>query len=194
MEKEQTLRYYEENAEAFAESTLHVDFTETQNRFLEEIREGGRILDFGCGSGRDTKYFLDRGYEVDAVDGSEELCRLASDYTGIEVKRMYFQELAAEEAYDGVWACASILHLPKGELADVFWRIRIALKKGGVLYTSFKYGTFEGLRNGRYFTCFTEESFAEFLGERPEKMVTWITGDVRAGRDSEKWLNVLLWK
>ena len=129
-----------------------------------------------------------------AVDGSEEICKAASEYLGTSVRCMLFQELNEENIYNGIWACASILHLPKQELPDVICKMRDALKKDGVVYTSFKYGDFEGERNGRYFTYFTEESFRELLSQIPglqtEKL--WITGDVREGRGDECWLNVIL--
>ncbi len=189
-----TLQYYNENAASFADQTVNVDFSEVQERFLLRLPEGGRILDFGCGSGRDTKYFLSRGYQVDAVDGSEEMCRVASANTGIKVKRMLFTELDAQKAYDGIWACSSILHLPKDELGRVFLRMANALKDNGVIYTSFKYGEFEGYRNGRYFTDFTEEAFGDFIKDIPEIEVSesWLSGDVRPGRGGERWLNLLV--
>lgn len=107
---------------------------------------------------------------------------------------MLFQDLDEKDVYNGIWACASILHLPKTELPDVILKMRDALKEGGVIYTSFKYGTFEGERNGRYFTYFTEESFSEFLSQIPGLQIEklWITGDVREGRGDERWLNVIL--
>lgn len=192
--KNNTLEYYDKNAEQFVASTTSVDFHKTQERFLRYLDLGSRILDLGCGSGRDARYFLEKGYQVDATDGSAEICRLASEYTGIPVKQMLFTELDAEEEYDGIWACASILHLSEEELRDVMHRIEKALKIGGIFYTSFKYGDFAGERNGRYFRDFTEESFQEFLGEFPEYTMTdqWITCDVRPNRGEEKWLNVLL--
>ena len=115
------------------------------------------ILDFGCGSGRDTKYFLEHGYWVDAVDGSVELCRIASEFTGIEVRQMLFQELQEKEKYDGIWACASVLHVPKIELANILQKMCNAVKTDGIIYTSFKYGDFEGERSGRFFSDFTEK-------------------------------------
>ena len=191
-----TLQYYDRNAREFISNTATVDFTATQTRFLSKLGHGFRILDFGCGSGRDTKYFLSQGYQVTATDGSVELCKLASEYTGISVKHMMFQELEEREIYDGIWACSSILHLPFPELSDVFQRITAALKKGGVLYTSFKYGSYEGERNGRYFTDMTEDRFSAFLknikGLALEEQ--WVTSDVRPGRGDEKWLNIILRK
>jgi cyclopropane fatty-acyl-phospholipid synthase-like methyltransferase len=154
------------------------------------------VLDFGCGSGRDTKYFIEAGFEVVATDGSEELCKSASEYTGITVKQMLFQELDETASYDGIWACSSILHLPKKELEAVFTKMIRALCNDGIIYTSFKYGTFEGERNGRFFTDFTLETFEEFVKciENISIEDYWITGDVRPGREEEQWLNLILRK
>ena len=143
---------------------------------------------------RDTKYFLERGFAVEAMDGSAELCKLASAYTGIKVKQMLFSELDAVEKYDGIWACASILHLAWDELVAVLQKMVRAVKAGGVIYTSFKYGQFTGERNGRFFTDLDEEGLARLLKAVGglEVKELWITGDVRPGRGEEKWLNVLL--
>ena len=193
--KNKTLDYYNKNADNFVANTISVDFKKTQDKFLDKL-QGKRILDFGCGSGRDTKYFLEKGYEVDAVDGSEELCKAASKYTGIQVRQMLFQELGEQNRYDGIWACSSILHLSKDELRIVFPKMLDALCSNGIIYTSFKYGEFEGERNGRFFTDFTIETFSEFISDIDNiKMEEdWITGDVRPGRGEEKWLNLILRK
>ena len=111
-----TLTYYDNHADEFYRSTVSVEFTAVQDRFLEKLKKGSYILDFGCGSGRDTKYFLERGYYVDATDGSAKLCKRASQYTGIQVKQMLFEELSVVDKYDGIWACSSVLHLPIDEL------------------------------------------------------------------------------
>ena len=191
---QKTLDYYNRNAREFIEGTAGVDFSRIQNHFLFLLPKEALILDFGCGSGRDTKYFLEKGFRVEAADGSEELCRLASAYTGIPVKQMLFQELDETEKYDGIWACASILHLRRDELPKVLMKICRALKRGGILYASFKYGDFEGERNGRYFTDLTEETAEKLLESVPELKIKerWVTGDVRAGRGAEKWLNMIL--
>jgi SAM-dependent methyltransferase len=161
-----TLEFYDKNANNFVVNTQNVNFKRTQDRFAKQIKTGGRILDFGCGSGRDTKYFMECGYCVDAVDGSEKICKIASAFIGSPVQKMLFQELEAVGLYDGI------------------------------IYTSFKYGTFEGERNGRYFTDFTEETFSDFLKNIPEISMEelWITNDVRPDRGEEKWLNLILRK
>lgn len=190
--KKETLEYYDLNAVEFSTGTLVADMEDARKRFVACLPAEACVLDFGCGSGRDTKAFLDLGFQVDALDGSEELCVLASRYTGIPVKHMLFNELDVADRYDGIWACASILHLPKAELAEVIRKIEMALKTGGVLYTSFKYGKEEGMRHGRYFTDFTEESlksFWSFPGLQIFDM--WISQDIREDRREKQWINLL---
>ena len=191
----QTLNYYNTNAVQFIENTRDVDFTSIQNNFLKYLPKKAHILDLGCGSGRDSKFFLEHGYEVTAIDGSEELCKLASEYIGKEVKHMLFEELSDIEVYDGIWACSSILHLEKDTLHSVLLKIKDALRNGGYFYTSFKYGEYEGDRNGRYFTDMTEESLKKLISDIPEINIVefHITEDVRPERE-EKWLNVILKK
>ena len=190
-----TLNYYNQNADSFIEGTVSVNFKEVQDKFLQLLL-GKKILDFGCGSGRDTIYFLKSGFDVTATDGSEELCKYASEYTGIQVKQMLFQDLDDVDYYDGIWACSSILHLSKNELRIVMNKMSRALKSGGIIYTSFKYGNFEGERNGRFFTDFTIDEFTDFVKDVKEMAIEeyWITGDVRPGRGDERWLYLILRK
>jgi SAM-dependent methyltransferase len=191
-----TLDYYDNNAQKFVSGTLDVEFTDTQDKFLSYLPESGMILDYGCGSGRDTRYFLSNGYKVDAVDGSETLCKIAAENTGIKVRQMLFSQLDEHEKYDGIWACASILHLTKDELRTVLNKMIRAVKPNGYIYISFKYGEFEGYRAERYFTDFTENTFSSFLTAFSGIMLIeeWISSDVRPGRGDEKWLNIILQK
>lgn len=191
-----TINYYDTNAKDFVEGTLNVDFKATQEKFINKLPSKGYILDFGCGSGRDTKYFLAKDFNVDAIDGSIELCKIASEYTNIKVRHMYFNELSIVNKYDGIWACSSILHLSLDDLVDVFKRMSKALKDEGIIYTSFKYGNFSGERNGRFFTDMTEDSFAKLIANVDNLKVEeqWITADVRPQRGNEKWLNLILRK
>lgn len=191
-----TINYYDTNAKEFVEGTLNVNFKATQDKFVNKLPAKGYILDFACGSGRDTKYFLVKDFNVDAIDGSIELCKIASEYTNIKVRHMYFNELSIVNKYDGIWACSSILHLSLDDLVDVFKRMSKALKDEGIIYTSFKYGDFSGERNGRYFTDMTEDSFAKLIANVENLKVEeqWITADVRPQRGNEKWLNLILRK
>lgn len=191
-----TLNYYNKNAINFYKETLSVDFKIVQDKFLNKLPSNAYILDFGCGSGRDTKYFLTKGYNVDAIDGSMELCKLASAYIGINVKHMYFQDLSVKNKYDAIWACASILHLSEDDLKIVFQKMLAALKPNGFIYTSFKYGRFSGVRNERYFTNMDEDLFLKFSRAYTDLKIEelWVTADVRPGRRDEKWLNLILRK
>lgn len=191
-----TLDYYNTHAAEFVSATVNVEFHTIQDRFLQYLASGVHILDFGCGSGRDAKYFLEKGFRVTATDGSGEICKMASEYAGIPVQQMLFQELDAKDEYEGIWACSSILHLPKKELKLVLGKMFSALKVDGVIYTSFKQGDYEGVRNGRHFTDFTLEEFRQFISDFTNMKIEeyWITGDVRPGREEEKWLNLILRK
>lgn len=193
MENDPTLQFYEKNADSFFLGTVLADMQEARKRFTDCLSNHATILDFGCGSGRDTRAFMDEGFLVDAMDGSEEMCAKASVYTGITVKHMMFDDLSAHDQYDGIWACASLLHLPKHELVNVLCKIEDALKRNGVLYASFKYGNFEGVRDGRYFTDFTEETLVTFWKDSTSMHIfdLWISQDVRADRKEKTWINLL---
>lgn len=188
-----TLQYYNEQAASFVEGTINVEFSVLQQAFLEYIPNGGTIIDLGCGSGRDTKAFIDRGYNVIAVDGSTELCKVASEYAGIDVVNSTFQDFDPSEMCDGIWACASLLHLEKKDINTVISKLSKKINEGGCFYVSFKYGDFSGIRNGRYFTDLTESSFLEVIADIPglEIIKHFITKDARKDR-KEMWLNVFL--
>jgi len=191
-----TIDYYNYNFESFFRDTYNASMMKTQDRFSSYIPEGGYILDFGCGSGRDTMYFLNKGFRVDAVDGSEKMCEIACKNTGIEVKKLLFDELDAINTYDGIWACSSILHLSVDELFDVFRKMIRAIKPNGYIYTSFKHGEFQGYRGDRFYTDFTEKSFKDFIIDidNIQLVEEWISSDVRPGRSNERWLNLILRK
>lgn len=193
---EKTINYYNQNAASFASGTQDADMEELRRKFADKLRAESFILDFGCGSGRDTRAFLSDGFRVEALDGSKELCRIAEQYCGIPVRQMHFQDFSEKNRYDGIWACASILHLSMEELEAVFLKMADALRFHGIIYASFKYGEFEGERNGRYFTDMTERRLEELLKSVPHLRLeeAWLTTDVRPGRDAEKWLNVILRK
>jgi len=185
--------YYDINAQKFFDETVNVDMKHNYKDFLEKIPENGHILDAGCGSGRDSLYFKSLDYNVTAFDGSVEMCKLASKHIGEEVLHLQFQEINYENEFDGIWASSSLLHLDSDELEIVLNKLKKALKTEGALYSSFKYGNFEGKRNGRYFNDLTEED-AKFIFEKANFKIEkiWITQDVRKGRENEKWTNILV--
>ncbi len=157
---------------------------------------GADILDAGCGSGRDTLAFLERGYEVTAMDASETMAKLASRHTGRPVLHMSFDEMQFQTRFGGVWACASLLHVPRQCMPSVLDRFVLALKAGGVMYASFKYGEKEVVRNDRLFNDYSEDKFRRLLDTRPEIELVrlWLTVDLRPGCRDTVWLNVLLRK
>ena len=191
-----TLDYYNKQAKTFVQGTVDVEFSTLQNMFTSIIPNNGRILDLGCGSGRDTKAFLNKGYDVVSVDGSIEMSKIATEYIGKEVICSTFQEYEPEGVFDGIWACASLLHLTKEDIILVMNKLSKSLKTNGIFYVSFKYGDYIGERNGRFFIDLTEESFDEILKEIPSLKTKHecITSDARPGRENEKWLNVFLVK
>jgi len=192
-----TQRYYQRNAQQFFESTVAVDMAEIRDRFTALLPAHGAVLDAGCGSGRDAKAFVEQGFQVEAFDASPELAALASQHSGLPVKVMRFQEVDAVARYDGIWCCASLLHVPLTELPEVFRRLAQALKAGGVLYASFKYGQGEREDNGRVFTDMCEGEIAGMLRENGvdelRVMQEWMSEDRRRER-SDRWVNVLIGK
>jgi len=187
-----TIDYYEKNAENFIRDTASADMGNVREAFLAYIPEEGRILDLGCGSGRDSRAFLDAGRSVTSLDGSPALCRAAQLLTGQEVICSLFQDYSPEGLYDGIWACASLLHLSKEDLLYTLRKYTAVLRPGGCFYMSFKKGDFSGSRNGRFFTDLTEKSLRELLSQVPALKTDslFLTGDVRPGRGSEEWINV----
>ncbi len=189
-----TIDYYNENAEYFIDSTINVDMSETQDLFLSILPNNSKILDFGCGSGRDTKYFLEKGHQVDAIDGSEKICEIVSSKLNIEVKCMDFFELDSISEYDGIWACASLLHVNYRKLPEMFDKLYLALKPNGVLYASFKYGGYSYIDNGKSYTNVTEKTIRRLL-KNSEFVIEkeWITSDGK-NRKTIQWFNIILRK
>lgn len=189
-----TTRYYTENAGAFFADTVAVAMDPLYARFLTHIPPGGHILDAGCGSGRDTLAFLQKGYRVTAFDASPSLADLAERHTGQPVQVLRFLDLEWNREFDGIWACASLLHVPVGDLPDALGRLALALRHRGILYASFKHGRGERTHQGRRFTDLDEAGLQTLLGQVPglTELETWISEDLRPARAAERWLNTLL--
>lgn len=186
------VEYYNKNAQSFYEGTVNADMSLWRNKFESYIPDGSRVLDAGCGSGRDSRAFKQHGYSVVAFDASSEMCRMASELIGQQVWQMRFDEIDFEEEFDGIWACASLLHVPNEELLDVLEKMHRALKDNGALYVSFKYGEGTKQRGDRTFSDFTEESVKVLLNNAGFEVIECgITSDIRPGRDDEKWVNVI---
>ena len=189
-----TLDYYNKNSKDYFNSTVNVDMISSYKDFLGLLPQGAKILDLGCGSGRDSLQFMKLGYDVTAVDGSLELAKRASKLLGKEVIVSSFEELQLEDKYDGIWACASLLHLDNNALRDVLNKLYDNLNDSGIFYMSFKYGTSEFIdKNNRYFNMFTEERLIKFIEENTKYNILQISGaNDSLGRINEvKWINVL---
>jgi SAM-dependent methyltransferase len=141
-----SIEYYNKYAEEFYNATASADMSEACNKFLKYIASGGKILDAGCGSGRDSLYFIKRGYEVVSFDASEEMVRLSGELTGQQTLLMKFEDIDFKDEFDGIWACASLLHVPKTEIKGVITKLVQALKENGIFFGSFKYGEGEEYR------------------------------------------------
>jgi SAM-dependent methyltransferase len=190
-----TIDYYNTRADHFAESTFNVDMESLYQPFLQLLSPNARILDLGCGSGRDSLGFKNKGYQVEAMDYSEELVKKAIILTGIKVKYQSFYDLNEVEHYDGIWACASLLHCDRNRLVDVIQRMLKALRLYGVIYMSFKYGDQDREKDGRYFTDLNEAQADRLLNgfNNLTLIQQWITVDKRPSR-TEEWLNILIQK
>ncbi|HHJ18883.1 MAG TPA: class I SAM-dependent methyltransferase [Gammaproteobacteria bacterium] len=163
------------------------------HRFLPLLPENAHILDAGCGSGRDARVFIKRGYQVTAFDACIEMAAFAEKEIGQPVHVQCFQELEYENQFDGIWACASLLHVPSRELNDVFQRLARALKPNGVIYCSFKYGRGEHDRGGRRFTDMDEIELRKLIGQVDgvDVKALWVSGDCVSNREVN-WLNLIL--
>ncbi|MBE5982883.1 MAG: methyltransferase domain-containing protein [Paenibacillaceae bacterium] len=188
-----SIDYYNKYAAKEFEETVNQDMSEIMREFLNYLEEGDTILDLGCGSGRDSLTLYELGYDVTPLDASSEMCKLAEIHTGLDVLQMTFEQIDFDDVFDGIWACASLLHTPKKELSGILTKIARALNEKGILYMSFKLGDFEGFRGERYFSDFTEDSISQLLREngRFEILKLWETEDIRSGHSDVRWLNVL---
>ncbi|SFI43794.1 bifunctional 2-polyprenyl-6-hydroxyphenol methylase/3-demethylubiquinol 3-O-methyltransferase UbiG [Enterobacter sp. NFIX59] len=188
-----TIHYYQNHAQDFFDGTVNVDMTPLYEAFTQHLPNGGRVLDAGCGSGRDAKAFHEMGYQVDAFDASSAMVELARQHTGLPVQLMTFSEIDGKAQYDGIWCCASLLHVPSSELPVVMRKLADALKPDGVWYVSFKYGNGERVQGERRFTDLDERELRRLLNHMTEIEIfpLWTTKDNRPGRE-EVWLNGIL--
>ena len=188
-----TIEYYNKNADKFFNDTHNLDMKEIYNEFIKHLPNKGKILDAGCGSGRDTKAFSDFGYKVTAFDASSELVNLARAYTKQNIFHLTFDKITWKNEFDGIWACASLLHVSEKEFQSSGTIIYNALKKNCPFYVSFKYGYKNYLKDNRFFQCHDEDSLYKSMKSIGSfsKNHTWITTDVRPNRKEDKWLNAI---
>jgi mutator protein MutT len=192
----QTTRFYQHNADAYAAETIALPMTKNRDDFAQYLMTGSHILDLGCGAGRDSKAFIDAGFAVTAVDGCAELAQAAAIYIDQPVEVLQFAELAYDAVFDGVWACASLLHCDKTQIKPVLGNVINALKPGGVAYLSFKWGDDELTdEKGRYFNNYTADSLKQLMAsfETVDITKTW-TETVPLRNAQQRWLNLFFKK
>ena len=186
--------YYESNAERYAEETFSADMSEQYQRFLPLLKKGAKILDVGSGSGRDVCYFQKQGYQVTALEPSKNLCREIRKVFPGEIVCSDIQNYRSTERYDGIWACASLIHLQEEEILCFFKKIDMYLNNNGIVYASGKSGIFTGeVEDGRFFLEFTEQLVEKILTVNKQLKLEqlWYTEDI-SGRRGFRWLNVVL--
>lgn len=189
-------RYYDKNAEKFRISIQNADVTKIITHFCSFISPNSKILEAGCGTGRDLKCFIEKGYEMYAFDASQKMAQIASEFTGLQVKVAMFENVDyPDEFFDAIWANASLLHVKRSDMESVYEKLYRFLKPGGILYVSYKIRDKDFNDGERFFTCYTEDRFRSFIENTKFKLKeVEITNDSRPGRDEEKWLNCILQK
>lgn len=186
--------YYESNAERYAAGTISADMSEQYQRFLPLLKKGAKILDVGSGSGRDVCYFQKQGYQATALEPSKNLCREIRKVFSGEIVCSDIQDYRPAERYDGIWACASLIHLQEEEVLCFFKKIDMYLNDNGIVYASGKSGISTGeVEDGRFFLEFTEQLVEKILTVNKQLQLEqlWYTEDV-SGRRGFRWLNVVL--
>jgi SAM-dependent methyltransferase len=190
-----TIAYYNENAKDFYNRTVNAEMTDAYINFLEYVKPGGKILDAGCGSGRDSLYFKNNGFNVTAFDASEEMVKRSSELIGQKVLHLTFNQIDFHQLFDGIWASASLLHVKRTDIINVISKLASYLCDDGVFYMSFKYGNKEYEEDRRYFNCYDEEAFSALISQiqelKAEKLFK--TREVRPDRE-QYWLNCILRK
>ena len=187
-ESDSTVEYYNQNASDFINRTLNLDMSDAYHRFLEVLPEHARVLDAGCGSGRDAKYFVDHGLDVVAFDASEKMVNHTREYAGVKVEQLRLDQLQYKEEFDGVWACASLLHVRKDEFVSIFQNLVNALKSSGVIYVSLKQSESNVPAGGRHFSYYSADEVNGIISDQPglELLDLWFDENSECG-----WINFL---
>lgn len=191
-----TIKYYNENATNYYKKTINIDMRPIYSEFLQYIKPHGHILDAGCGSGRDSLYFLKNGYKVTAIDASEEMVKISSKLLNQKVLNMKFSEINTINKFDGIWASASLLHISKDKIKSVLEKFLKSLKVNGIVYMSFKYGDSQAIRDNRFYSDYNEDLIAKILNQfkNIDTIKTWKTYKKLSDRENETWLNIIFKK
>ena len=185
-----SIGYYEKNAKEYFDKTANIPMDDLYKEFEKYLFSGAKILDLGCGSGRDSKYFLTKGYEVISIDGSCEMCKLAEAYIGKTVYNIKFEDLNYNCEFDAVWASASLLHVKKNSILHIINNVIRTLKDEGVLYASWKNGIGERYEGDRYYNDLSMTEIRELLDSTLFEVIKiWVSQDNLERPNS--WVNII---
>jgi 2-polyprenyl-3-methyl-5-hydroxy-6-metoxy-1,4-benzoquinol methylase len=153
---QKTIDTYNQHAH---ENNEDAEFQPWEHFLIPYLKTGDHILDLGCGDGHYGFVFQQLGYKISAIDAAAELCKIATEELNVPVRNLRFDQLEDIALYDAVWACCSLLHIPRQAMPDAFTRVATALKPTGYVYASFMEGEEEGWREnpGSFMACMTEE-------------------------------------
>lgn len=181
-----------QNPKEYIQNTKDLDLSYVYEKFMFYIKKG-KLLDLGCGSGRDSLYFIKNGFDVVATDGYAEMCLEASKNLGKEVLHLPFNDINYKNEFDAIWACASLLHVPNNELNDILLKISNAMKKNAYFYSSFKHGDKEVKENGLIYNYETKESFQQKLPSNLKLLESFISKDT-LNNSRPEWINFIVQK
>lgn len=192
-----TIDSYNRDAAHYSSRFLGLDTKNLCDKFISLLPDTAHILDLGCGPGRDTKYFLDNGYQVTSIDASNELVKIGRQYTGHPILQMTFEDMTFKEEFDGIWSMASLLHLSRETLITVFENNIIpALKTQGILYACFIEGEGDRIKDGRYFCDYTHENLKSILEQFNSFRILdiWTQEDSAQDRKGRHWIHCIVQK
>ena len=189
-----TIEYYNTYAREYFERTFAVEMSSVYEHFTKFLKPGSQICDLGCGSGRDSKYFMSQGFTVMPIDGSLEMCRLASNFLKQKVICQKFDEMDYKNEFDSIWACASLLHIQKKKLSDIVEKLVQAAKDNAVIYTCFKIGNSERIVDGRLFSDYNQSEMLNFIKKHKSLRLIelWVSNDIMDPLEKSQWLNIIV--
>ena len=189
-----TIGHYEDNAESFRIGTKDHDVSQNIAAFLGALPKGKQldILDFGCGPGRDLNVFKQMGHRPTGLDGSKEFCKMTQKLSKFPILHQKFLHLELEDnSFDGVFANASLFHVPSLELSRVLKEIHSALRKGGILFSSNPRGSTEGWQGQRYGHYMEFEESEIYLKQSGFKILDHYYRPSGKPRELQPWLAIV---
>jgi 2-polyprenyl-3-methyl-5-hydroxy-6-metoxy-1,4-benzoquinol methylase len=189
-----SIEFYNVNSEVFISNTVRADMSKLYEKFEKHLKKKAVILDLGCGSGRDTRHFISKGYDVVSVDGSEKMVEYCKEHSTNEIYCSTFETFSSPMKFDAIWACASLLHVKRENIVKIISKYIDMLKNNGIFFMSFKLRKSDYSKDGRTFTCFTKDELIELISINYTVNLLDVieSTDVRENRDNEDWISVVI--